>query len=220
MPYIRISPATERAIVEAWRAGTRKKLHLARQFGVCRGTVYDVLERNGIKAREAPQEPITSADIAWLAGLIEGEGNISVNGRSLTIRVKMGDHDVVLRAAELLSGTLYPAKVAVGARPMWLTQIKGATAAGWAMTLYPWLGLRRRKQVRDALAHWRTQGNGVINAGLADAILAYRRARLSQAEIMQRLKIGKSTVYRHTRGLLPRIRVTRQQIAARVGTSN
>lgn len=72
--------------------------------------------------------------------------------------------------------------------------------------------------VRAAIKDWRSQRNGVINAGLSDAILTYRAARLSQAEIMAPLKVSKSTVYRCTRGRLPRIRVTRQQQAARLAT--
>jgi len=48
---------------------------------------------------------IRPVEIAWLAGLIEGEGNISINGRSLTLRIKMGDRDVVNRAANLLPRT-------------------------------------------------------------------------------------------------------------------
>jgi DNA-binding CsgD family transcriptional regulator len=217
MPYVRISPIIERSIVEAWTAGGTTKLALARRLGVSRGTIYSVLERSGDGVvMEGGFRCVTPIDIAWLAGLVEGEGNISINGRSFTIRVKMGDHDIVERAAALLGGRLYPIRAPrAGRKAMWLTQIKGATAAGWAMTLYPWLGLRRRQQVRDALAHWRRQGNGVVNAGLADAILTYRTARFSQSEIMALLKIGKSTVYRHTRRRLPRVRVTRQQQAAR-----
>jgi len=48
---------------------------------------------------------IRPVEIARLAGLIEGEGNISINGRSLTLRIKMGDRDVVNRAANLLPRT-------------------------------------------------------------------------------------------------------------------
>jgi len=218
MPYVRISPLVERSIVEAWRAGGATKLGLARQFGVSRNTVYEVLARSGDwSAREGAAARLTAIDIAWLAGLIEGEGNISINGRAFTIRVKMTDHDVILHAAQLLDGKVYPSKVPAGRRPQWLTQVKGAPAAGWAMTLYPWLGQRRRQQVREGLAEWKRQGNGVINRGLADAILSYRKARLSQAEIMALLGVSKSSVYRTTRGRLPRIRVTRQQRAARGG---
>jgi DNA-binding CsgD family transcriptional regulator len=217
MRYVRISPLVERSILEAWAAGGVTKVALARRFAVSRETIYNVLDRSRDHAvMEHGSSALTPIDIAWLAGLVEGEGNISINGRSFTIRIKMADHDVVERASALLGGKLYPVKAPrSGWKAMWLTQVKGATAAGWAMTLYPWLGRRRRQQVRDALAHWRRQGNGAINTGLADAILAYRTARFSQAEIMALLRVSKSTVYRCTRSQLRRMRVTRQQQAAR-----
>jgi hypothetical protein len=219
MPYVRICPLVERSIVEAWRAGGATKLGLARQFRVSRNTVYDVLARSGDwSVREHPAGWLTPNDIAWLAGLIEGEGNISINGRALTIRIKMTDRDVIYWAADLLGGPIYGGKqTRPDRKPTWNTQVKGAPAAGWAMTLYPWLGQRRRQQVREGLAEWKRQGNGVINRGLADAILSYRKARLSQTEIMASLGVSKSSVYRTTRGRLPRIRVTRQQRAARGG---
>ncbi len=218
--YVRISPLVERSLVEAWAAGGVTKVTLARRFGVSRNTVYEVLQRSDERSvMERACHAVTPVDIAWLAGLVEGEGNISINGQSFTIRIKMADRDVVMRAAVLLGGKLYPIRAPrSGRKAMWLTQVKGATAAGWAMTLYPWLGRRRRHQVRAAIKDWRSQRNGVINAGLSDAILTYRAARLSQAEIMALLKVSKSTVYRCTRGRLPRIRVTRQQQAARLAT--
>jgi hypothetical protein len=211
MPYVRISPDIERSIVETWKTGATNKLALARRFGVSRATVYNVLRRSGagdLRVMEHHRRDVTPIDVAWLAGLVEGDGNIAVNGRSLTIRIKMTDHDIVLRAAGLLEGRVYPVPVPDGRRPQWLTQVKGSLAAGWAMTLYAWLGIRRRQQVRDGLAHWRSQGNGVIGPALADAIVSYRASRVSQADIMRLLRVSKSTVYRHTRGRVPRMRVT------------
>jgi DNA-binding CsgD family transcriptional regulator len=222
MRYVRISPLIERSIVEAWGAGATNKSALARRFGISRNTVYDVLVRSGsgdLRVMEHRPRRLTAIDVAWLAGLVEGEGNIAFNGRSMTIRIKMTDHDVILRAAELLEGTVYPVPASEGRRPLWLTQVKGSLAAGWAMTLYPWLGIRRRQQVRDGLAHWRSQGNGVIARAVAEAIVAHRAARVSQADIMSLLGISKSTVYLHTRGRLPRMRVMKRQPTATPATA-
>ncbi len=146
---------------------------------------------------------VTPIEIAWLAGLIEGEGNISINGRALTIRIKMTDHDVVARAASLLSAAMSTHDPGKGWKRTWNAQVKGDTAAAWAMTLYPWLGIRRREQVRTALAKWKTQRRGVLSAPIADLIVEYRRSGWSQEDIMRQLGIGKSTVYRHTKGRVP-----------------
>jgi transposase len=211
MRYVRVSPLVEREILEALKTAGITKTDVARRLHVSRDTVYNVLQRSAAdehSVMEPRPSAVTDTDIAWLAGLVEGEGNISVNGRSLTIRIRMTDHDIILRAAELLGGKVYPTKVPDGRLPQWLTQVKGATAAGWAMTLYRWLGIRRRQEVREALEYWKCQGNGVIGPCLADAIVAYRTARVSQAEIMAILKVSKSTVYRHTKDKAWRIRVT------------
>lgn len=215
MPYVRISPLVERGIVEAWHAGQRNKSWLGRAFGVSRPTVYRVLEDSGLSGvREVSPRETSALDIAWLAGLLEGEGNVAINGRSLTIRVKMTDHDVVLRAATILGGPMYtdPVIRSGKTKPTWTAQVKGALAAGWAMTLYPWFGQRRREQVRRAIAHWRTQGHGVISTGLEDSIRMYRHAGYCQTDIMKLLGVSKSTVYRHTKGHVRRMRVCRRRV--------
>src|SRR5262249_28157392 len=87
MRYVRTSPTTCRAIVHAWDAGCRSKSHLARAFAVSRDTVYRTLAESGrITAVCEPRAEI-DLDIAWMAGLFEGEGTVAINGRSLTIRI-------------------------------------------------------------------------------------------------------------------------------------
>jgi len=81
MRYVRISPAVERALLESWDSGERTKLHLARGFGVARETVYRVLLRHDRISRVREDQRHTVLDLAWLAGLFEGEGNVSINGR-------------------------------------------------------------------------------------------------------------------------------------------
>ena len=89
------------------------------------------------------------------------------------------------------------------------------------MTLYSWLGDRRRGQVRSALATWRTQRRGVLSKGLAEAIIGYRTAGWSQADIMKLFGVGKSTVYRHTKSRVPylRVRRTKQELCSREAAS-
>jgi hypothetical protein len=116
----------------------------------------------------------TDLDLAWLAGLFEGEGNVSMGARVYSM----------------------PSPRTKGRKPTWTAQAKGSVAAGVIMTLYPWLGIRRREQARTALAAWRRQGHGVVAGPIADAIVEYRKAGYSQADIMDLFKVGKRTVYR------------------------
>ena len=72
------------------------------------------------------------------------------------------------------------------------------------MTLYAWLGMRRRAQVRSAVAAWKFQRRGVLSESLAKVIVVYRTAGWSQAEITKLFGVGRSTIYRHTKGRVPR----------------
>ena len=107
---------------------------------------------------------ITTHDVYWLAGLLEGEGCFgSAQSKSPLIQLSMVDRDIVERGAVLLG-----AKTAVASqdrqaiarqRPrqrQWRTAVYGNRAAGWMMTLYPLLGTRRRGKIRNVLALWRT----------------------------------------------------------------
>ena len=109
---------------------------------------------------------LSSINIAWLAGLLEGEGSFYASKRSTTpvIFLGMTDRDVVARAHALLGAaatvsTIHQHKRLAhhGARkPMYRFEINGGAAASWMMTLYPFLGERRRARVQALLQRWRT----------------------------------------------------------------
>lgn len=95
--------------------------------------------------------------LAWLAGLMEGEGCLShVKGsRRWTHRLLMSDADVVLRAHEL-SGvgcchSWYPPRFqAQGFKPQQAWVVNNICSIYALMVaVYPWLGERRRAKVRE-----------------------------------------------------------------------
>jgi len=219
MRYLRISLAIRRAIIESWDAGFHTKTDLARRFEISRKTIYQILfdhqRISGVREVSA-SDPLI--DLAWLAGLFEGEGSVSINGKSMTVRICMTDQDIVYRAAEIMRAKVYRRRDRPGYRPQWIAQTKGAPAAGIIMTLYPWLGIRRREQARTALAAWKRQGHGVVAGTVADAIIEYRKAGYSQADIMDLFKVGKSTVYRHTKDHVRRMHVTTHRPILRLTT--
>ncbi|KKK84081.1 hypothetical protein LCGC14_2786950 [marine sediment metagenome] len=89
-------------------------------------------------------------DIAWLAGLLEGEGCFRLNrGKYPTITLSMCDGDIVVRAA-----TLMGAKINRSGN-LWLAHINGAYAIQWMMTLYLFLGKRRREAVTEVIKFWK-----------------------------------------------------------------
>lgn len=107
-------------------------------------------------------------DVAWLAGLLEGEGTFTVNqgGGSLTLpRIDMlsTDRDIVQRAASLLhtkANGPYAARPfgAIRAtKPRYQLRLtKSSEAAGWMMTVYSFMGDRRKAKIREILHDWRT----------------------------------------------------------------
>lgn len=101
---------------------------------------------------------MNTRDICWLAGIVEGEGYIGIaTSKSPIIQICMTDRDVIEHAARLLGRTVTgPYARIKQCKPMFKVAVFGNRAAGWLMTLYPLLGLRRQERVRATLATWRT----------------------------------------------------------------
>lgn len=125
-----------------------------------------------MEAMDRPRLHVLSTrDIAWLAGLVEGEGCISIkraarrsgNANSIHLHIGMTDWDVLDRAAAILgarvlgpyadSATRQDTYTRQGTYRVVVTQ---GLAASWLMTLYPLLGQRRQVAAREALAFWRS----------------------------------------------------------------
>lgn len=102
-----------------------------------------------------------SAELAWAAGIVEGEGSIHVRDRdthrSIVLTVVMSDLDVLQRLESVLRvGTIVgPYQQRPGVKPLWHWNVTCARhVAAVVMTLYPLLHGRRRKQVRKVLDAW------------------------------------------------------------------
>lgn len=95
---------------------------------------------------------VHKSDIAWAAGLFEGEGSIVTNDGHIRLQLKMTDEDVVRRFAMVLGGNVtgpYSYEQADGhkRKPAWCWSINGAKAKGAARAMEPWLGKRRRARM-------------------------------------------------------------------------
>ena len=103
-----------------------------------------------------------STDIAWLAGLLEGEGyfysrNAGVDhyGRQYlypAITLGMTDEDVVKRAAILFGNVKCSiAQITKGGKNFYRCVISGSRAAELMTKLLPYMGIRRSKKIQDIL---------------------------------------------------------------------
>jgi hypothetical protein len=109
---------------------------------------------------------VDTQQLAWFAGLFEGEGNIAIaknGGTRLTIR--MTDRDIIERVAELFPVQSIQVVVPKPARAGY-SQPK--TQYAWRVSdparvreilqlILPWLGQRRSAAAREVLAHLATR---------------------------------------------------------------
>lgn len=99
---------------------------------------------------------MTPTEVAWLAGIIEGEGCIDSTRTNPRLRVKMSDPDVVLRAADLMGARWHLDNYGLsqGHRQQYVAQITGERAAEVIREVLPYLGSRRTaKATAILLAH-------------------------------------------------------------------
>lgn len=100
------------------------------------------------------------AELAWAAGIIEGEGTLHATGRrNVVVAVVMTDEDVLRRLREVLGvGSITgPYLRREGTKPQWHWTVSCARhVAAVVMTLYPLLHERRREQARAVLEVWHT----------------------------------------------------------------
>jgi hypothetical protein len=104
-------------------------------------------------------------EIAWLAGLLEGEGCFSPNhstrksAPSPQITLVMTDEDIVGRVSKIFNCHYRPIKrtahnMKMGYKQAFRLFIGGAHAIGWMQTIYPFMGERRKEKIRHTLSVW------------------------------------------------------------------
>lgn len=110
----------------------------------------------------------SEVELAWLAGLLEGEGSFlmyrcHVGGREYRypkISVNMTDRDVIEHAARLLGGNkMYPLPPSKepNRKPAFRAHVSGWKAAELMRQAYPLLGHRRRARIDEILSEYEAQ---------------------------------------------------------------
>jgi hypothetical protein len=129
----------------------------ARKFG----RTLKVLPRDRVPefAAEIDRSRCDAAcDIAWLAGLLEGEGSFSVTRSGglayPVVSVHMCEEFVVRRAAQVLGapGTWFHKTTHARWRSTYATAVSGSAAVPWMRRLRPFMGARRTEAIDAALA--------------------------------------------------------------------
>lgn len=112
----------------------------------------------------------TPANLNWLAGLLEGEGCFAVRMDrrktpycpSLRVRCVMSDEDVMEKLVKLAGfGSLRPTWKREGHKDLWSWDGCGSSLVKeFEIVLYPFLGIRRQKQILDS---WRIRRDYELN---------------------------------------------------------
>jgi hypothetical protein len=101
-------------------------------------------------------------DLAWLAGIIEGEGSFcdrfEGSGTPYT-QLCMTDLDVVIDVAKILGAPrVIRAKQDTRTdKPLYRTNVYGRLAIGWMQTLYPLMHTRRQLKIRSLIETWKNK---------------------------------------------------------------
>jgi hypothetical protein len=136
---------------------TRRRPRHRRQAGSFDSSSALTPLANSWSTFSAHGESPDACDLAWIAGLLEGEGSFIANRVTRcpypVIKVEMCEREVIERAARLLDTRVWVvAPGTEGWRPTYVAQIAGHRAAEWMRALRPYMGLRRTAAIDAALS--------------------------------------------------------------------
>lgn len=95
-------------------------------------------------------------DIAWAAGLFEGEGCIHNRAsHSIAVSINMTDKDVLEKLSGIYGGKITDLKVRQEHwKPSWIWYLYGANAKDFLNDIMPYLGERRKARANEAIARF------------------------------------------------------------------
>lgn len=107
----------------------------------------------------APKRSPTVLDIAWAAGVYEGEGSVTTkqsgygnHTRAPMVSLVQKDNWLCHQLCALFGGTVRVYNGGVRKTPHNHWRLSGPRAVGFLMTIYKFLSPRRQQQIREALA--------------------------------------------------------------------
>lgn len=128
-----------------------------------------------------------SLDIAWVAGILEGEGCFVIVDATPRILVEMTDEDIIVRLRNIISpkskiGVLPPRRRKN--KPSFILRIHGNLAIQWMLTVYTLMGARRKAKINEILLQW--DGSSRSNA-VRSIMLAKNISRKEATEVLSSL---------------------------------
>lgn len=96
---------------------------------------------------------MNKVQLAWLAGILEGEGSFVVSGGGNIFAISMSsvDRDVIATVAGLIGGNVCgPYQYVTNTQSFYRTTKAGKAAVRLSRKLYPFMSARRRAQITKA----------------------------------------------------------------------
>lgn len=178
----------------------------------CKHTFVKPESKHGYPSR------ISSEELHWIAGLLEGEGSFLVGPPSAprypVLALQMNDEDVVRRVAKLFARKPTCAQPRKSHwRPTWQVRITGAKAVSWMIAVHPLMGERRRGQIDRAVASHAPRPRTILDDQVATEALCLLSSGSTVRDVAERfgttvwciydLRLGRT--HRHlARPLAPR----------------
>lgn len=137
----------------------------------------------------------TMIDLAWAAGVFEGEGYIGHNKIAPRCGLAMTDEDVVRRLHAIMGiGSVHRAdRSRRGHKPIWAWGVGGFPSTQYVLALFwPWLGQRRRLRAKEILTEFATRP-------AQRAILCKRGHDLNDPEIAYTKHLPRGRIHRTCR---------------------
>jgi hypothetical protein len=101
---------------------------------------------------------ISSFEIGWTAGFLEGEGSFLFNKGSINVVASQVQKEPLERLVKLYGGALYDYEIRnKRANPAWRWCLSGPAAVGLMMTLYKRMSPKRQAQIESALHEWKAR---------------------------------------------------------------
>lgn len=149
---------------------------------------------------------LTELELAWLAGLLEGEGSFvpppPSDPNRPRISIEMTDRDIVRRVATMfelayVQSRRYETKV--NWKQSFCVILRGQRAVSLMKRLYPYMGERRKKRINEIISSYIEKPAAV--AKLTDeAVLDIRTKRISMRQLAELYGVAKGTVQRIQEG--------------------
>jgi hypothetical protein len=122
---------------------------------------------------------LTETDIAWIAGLLEGEAYFGIDNRSKDryeisktppapfIKISMVDEDIIQRLSKLLDKSYFsPSRKTVKDKQVYTLHIGEKEKVLFILQkILPYMGVRRGERITECISHLQTWKEWVENGG-------------------------------------------------------